>query len=118
MIEVTEAAGTEIARLTAEKAVGEGGGLRLYVQGGGCAGMSYGMDIVESPDEKDRVIEVEGVRIFVDQKSWLFLNGSIVDFKESLMGRGFVFENPNASGSCGCGTSFSVAESTGEESNS
>ncbi len=118
MIQVTEAAGTEIARLTAEQSVGEGGGLRLYVQGGGCAGMSYGMDIVESPGEKDRVIEVEGVRIFVDPKSWLFLNGSTVDFKESLMGRGFVFENPNASGSCGCGTSFSVADSAQEESNS
>ena len=70
--------------------------------------MSYGMDVVENADEKDRVFEVEGARVFVDPKSWLFLNGTTVDFKESLMGRGFVFENPNANGACGCGTSFSV----------
>ncbi len=110
MIHVTEAAGKEILRLTSEKEVGEEGGLRLFVQGGGCAGMSYGMDVVGKVDEKDRVFEVEGVRIIVDPKSWLFLNGTTVDFKESLMGRGFVFENPNANGACGCGTSFSVEE--------
>lgn len=110
MIHVTESAGREIARLAQEKDAGEKGGLRLFVQGGGCAGMSYGMDIVEKPDEKDRVFEIDGARIIVDPKSWLFLNGTTVDFKESLMGRGFVFENPNAAGSCGCGTSFSMQE--------
>ncbi|MDE0959644.1 MAG: iron-sulfur cluster assembly accessory protein [Planctomycetota bacterium] len=110
MIHVTEAAGQEISRLTQEKSAGEEGGLRLYVQGGGCAGMSYGMEIIETPTKKDRVIDVVGVRVFVDPKSWMFLNGVTVDFKESLMGRGFVFENPNASGACGCGTSFSVEE--------
>ena len=110
MIHVTEAAGKEILRLTSEKEVGEEGGLRLFVQGGGCAGMSYGMDVVGKVDEKDRVFEVEGVRIIVDPKSWLFLNGTTVDFKESLMGRGFVFENPNANGACGCGPYFSVEE--------
>ena len=117
MIHVTESAGREISRLTEEKGVGETGGLRLCVQGGGCAGMSYGMDIVEEPGEKDRVCEVDGCRIIVDPKSWLFLNGTTVDFKESLMGRGFVFENPNASGSCGCGTSFTMQEQ-GSESGS
>ncbi|HIC21928.1 MAG: iron-sulfur cluster assembly accessory protein [Planctomycetota bacterium] len=110
MIHVTESAGREIARLAQEKDAGEKGGLRLFVQGGGCAGMSYGMDIVEKSDEKDRVFEIDGARIIVDPKSWLFLNGTTVDFKESLMGRGFVFENPNAAGSCGCGTSFSMQE--------
>ncbi|HIO65727.1 MAG TPA: iron-sulfur cluster assembly accessory protein, partial [Planctomycetes bacterium] len=94
MIHITETAGAEIARLTSEKSALEKGGLRLYVQGGGCAGMSYGMEIVEEPGDKDRVFEVEGVRVFIDPKSWLFLNGTTVDFKESLMGRGFVFENP------------------------
>ncbi len=112
MIHVTESAGREIARLAQEKDAGEKGGLRLFVQGGGCAGMSYGMDIVEKSDEKDRVFEIDGARIIVDPKSWLFLNGTTVDFKESLMGRGFVFENPNAAGSCGCGTSFSMQEQT------
>ena len=110
MIHVTETASREIERLAEEKKAGEKGGLRLYVQGGGCAGMSYGMDIVEEPGEKDRVFEVGGARVIVDPKSWLFLNGTTVDFKESLMGRGFVFENPNAAGSCGCGTSFSMQE--------
>ena len=108
MIHVTEAAGKEILRLTSEKEVGNEGGLRLFVQGGGCAGMSYGMDVVGQAGDKDRVFEVEGARVFVDPKSWLFVNGTTVDFKESLMGRGFVFENPNADGACGCGTSFSV----------
>ncbi|MEC9476367.1 MAG: iron-sulfur cluster assembly accessory protein [Planctomycetota bacterium] len=108
MIHVTEAAGLEIERLAQEKQAGEKGGLRLYVQGGGCAGMSYGMDIVKEAGEKDRVFEVGAARVIVDPKSWLFLNGTTVDFKESLMGRGFVFENPNASGACGCGTSFST----------
>ena len=70
--------------------------------------MSYGMDIVKEAGEKDRVFEVGAARVIVDPKSWLFLNGTTVDFKESLMGRGFVFENPNASGACGCGTSFST----------
>ena len=77
--------------------------------------MSYGMDIVEQPDEKDRVFEVGAARVIVDPKSWLFLNGTTVDFKESLMGRGFVFENPNAAGSCGCGTSFSMQEQESTE---
>ncbi|MGE4619516.1 MAG: iron-sulfur cluster assembly accessory protein [Planctomycetota bacterium] len=110
MIHVTETASLEIQRLVQEKDSDEKGGLRLYVQGGGCAGMSYGMDIVAEAGEKDRVFEVGGARVIVDPKSWLFLNGTTVDFKESLMGRGFVFENPNASGSCGCGTSFSMQD--------
>ena len=108
MIRVTESAGHEIARLIDAEPSGESGGLRLFVKGGGCSGMLYDMKIVEGPEEKDKVFEVGGVRVFVDPKSYLFLNGTIVDFKESLMGRGFVFENPNASNSCGCGTSFSV----------
>ena len=111
MIHVTETAGKEILRLTDEKQVGDTGGLRLYVQGGGCAGMSYGMDVVDEATDKDRVFEVEGARVFVDPKSWLFLNGTTVGLKESLMGRGFVFENPNANGACGCGTSFSIENS-------
>ena len=108
MIDVTPSAGREIARLVEAEQPGESGGLRLFVKGGGCSGMLYDMKIVGGPEEKDKVFEVEGVRVFVDPKSYLFLNGTIVDFKESLMGRGFVFENPNAKNSCGCGTSFGV----------
>ena len=70
--------------------------------------MSYGMKFEEAPKENDRIFDSSGVSILMDPKSYLFLKGLKMDFKESLMGRGFVFENPNASGSCGCGTSFSV----------
>ena len=108
MIQVTPAAGREIARLIESEGAPEAGGLRLLVKGGGCSGMLYDMKIVGAPEEKDKVFEVEGVRVFIDPKSYLFLQGIVVDFKESLMGRGFVFENPNATNSCGCGTSFSV----------
>ncbi|MGA1201374.1 MAG: HesB/IscA family protein [Planctomycetota bacterium] len=108
MIEMTAAAGREIARLIEAEGGSEGGGLRLFVKGGGCSGMLYDMKIVEGAEEKDKVFEIEGVRVIVDPKSYLFLNGTRVDFKESLMGRGFVFENPNAKNSCGCGTSFSI----------
>lgn len=108
MIHVTPSAGREIARLIEVEHPGDEGGLRLFVKGGGCSGMLYDMKIVESAEEKDKVFEVEGVRVFVDPKSYLFLNGLTVDFKESLMGRGFVFVNPNAKNSCGCGTSFGV----------
>ena len=108
MIDVTPAAGREIARLIESEGAPEDGGLRLFVKGGGCSGMLYDMKIVEGAEEKDKVFEVEGVRVFIDPKSYLFLQGIVVDFRESLMGRGFVFDNPNASNSCGCGTSFSV----------
>ena len=108
MIDVTESAGTEIKKLIAAQDLPEKGGLRLFVKGGGCSGMSYGMDIVDGPSEKDKVFDVHGVQVYIDPKSYLFLSGITMDFKESLMGRGFVFENPNAKGSCGCGTSFSV----------
>lgn len=108
MITVTESAGREISRLIDNEHPGDEGGLRLMVKGGGCSGMLYDMKIVEGPDDKDKVFDVHGVRVFVDPKSYLFLNGITMDFKESLMGRGFVFENPNAANSCGCGTSFGV----------
>ncbi len=108
MIEITLSASEEIQRLMTAEKLAEGSALRLYAKAGGCAGMSYGMDFEVEPKEGDRVFEIEGVKIFMDPKSYLFLKGIRMDFKESLMGRGFVFENPNAKGSCGCGTSFSV----------
>jgi len=82
--------------------------LRLMVVGGGCSGFSYKMGFDEDVKPEDRVEEVNGVRVAVDEKSYLYLSGTEVDFQDGLMGRGFVFQNPNASGSCGCGSSFSV----------
>ncbi len=110
MIEITPTANEEITRLIESGEKGEATGMRLFVKGGGCAGLSYGMDFVEEPEETDKIVDLEGqYKLFIDKKSYLFLNGVVVDFKESLMGRGFTFENPNATGGCGCGTSFSVS---------
>ena len=83
------------------------GGLRLGVQGGGCSGLTYNIRFDSKPRERDRVYEFGGVRVFVDPKSFIYLHGMTLDYQESLMQQGFVFVNPNATKSCGCGTSFS-----------
>ncbi|MFM9957420.1 MAG: iron-sulfur cluster insertion protein ErpA [Phycisphaerales bacterium] len=82
--------------------------LRVGVKGGGCSGFSYLLDLTENQKETDEEFEQHGVRVICDPKSLLYLNGVTVDFKDEIMGRGFVFNNPNASSSCGCGSSFSV----------
>ncbi|MCG3172943.1 MAG: Iron-binding protein IscA [Myxococcota bacterium] len=86
----------------------EGYGLRVGVKGGGCSGLSYFMDFENTAGPNDSVIEFDGVKVYVDKKSALYLTGTQLDFKEGLMGSGFKFENPNVSRSCGCGESFSV----------
>ena len=83
------------------------GGLRLGVQGGGCSGLSYNIRFDAQPRERDRVFQFEDVRVFVDPKSFIYLHGMILDYEETLMHQGFVFQNPNAKKSCGCGSSFS-----------
>ncbi|MCI0651341.1 MAG: iron-sulfur cluster assembly accessory protein [Planctomycetes bacterium] len=113
MIQVTPAASREIQRIMADQKLPSNTALRLFVQAGGCAGMSYGMDFVQEPKSGDKSFEVSGVMVYMDPKSYLLLHGMTVDFKESLMGRGFVFQNPNASGQCGCGTSFAVGDESG-----
>ncbi len=82
--------------------------LRLMVVGGGCSGFSYKMGFDENVTPEDRIEEVGQVKVVVDPKSYLYLSGTEVDFQDGLAGRGFVFQNPNASGQCGCGSSFSV----------
>ena len=82
--------------------------LRIGVRGGGCSGLSYYMDLVENPQEKDRIFEFEGHKVAVDRKSYLFLNGTEIDFEKTLVKTGFVFNNPLASRSCSCGESFSL----------
>lgn len=81
------------------------GGLRIYVQGGGCSGFSYGMVLDEAAAE-DQVFDLEGVRVIVDPMSLRYLEGAEVDYKEDLMGGGFAIKNPNAKSTCGCGSSF------------
>jgi iron-sulfur cluster assembly protein len=83
------------------------GGLRLGVQGGGCSGLSYNIRFDTQPRERDRIFTYGDVRVFVDPKSFIYLNGMTVEWEETLMHRGFVFQNPNAKKSCGCGSSFS-----------
>jgi len=82
--------------------------LRVGVKGGGCSGFSYLLDLTEQQRDTDEIFEEHGVKIVCDPKSYLYLNGTSIDFKDEIMGRGFVFNNPNATSSCGCGSSFSA----------
>ncbi len=80
--------------------------LRVGVKGGGCSGFSYLLDLTDQTKETDESFEQHGVRVVCDPKSYLYLNGTTIDFRDEVMGRGFVFNNPNATSSCGCGSSF------------
>ena len=82
--------------------------LRVAVKGGGCSGLTYDLEVVEGPGENDKVISEHGVELYIDKKSYVFLAGTVLDYSGGLNGKGFVFNNPNAKTTCGCGTSFSV----------
>lgn len=83
-------------------------GLRVSVEGGGCSGFSYKMDLVDARNDDDVVIERDGAKVLIDDLSIVYLGGSIIDFVDDLMGQSFQIRNPNAVASCGCGTSFSI----------
>jgi iron-sulfur cluster assembly accessory protein len=83
-------------------------GLRIGVMGGGCSGFQYQMVFENQPTPMDKVIEIDGLKVFVDQTSYMYLDGTRVDYVESLEGSGFKFENPNVKSTCGCGSSFSA----------
>jgi iron-sulfur cluster assembly protein len=83
-------------------------GLRVAVKGGGCSGLSYSMEWAEQPRERDKIFERDGVRIFVDPKSYLYLMGTELVWEEGLMASGFRLQNPNVKAACGCGDSFTV----------
>jgi len=105
-VRMTEKALAKIrAAIVKEGISPEQGGLRLGVQGGGCSGLSYNIRFDTQPRERDRIFLFGNVRVFVDPKSFIYLHGMTLDYQETLMQQGFV--NPNASKSCGCGTSFS-----------
>ncbi|MGD0095093.1 MAG: iron-sulfur cluster assembly accessory protein [Terracidiphilus sp.] len=107
-INVTERAVKRIRAAMAKEGVSATeGGLRLGVMGGGCSGLSYSIKFDTQPRERDRVFEFDGVRVFVDPKSLLYLHGMTLDYEETLMRQGFNFINPNSTHSCGCGSSFS-----------
>jgi iron-sulfur cluster assembly protein len=106
-VTLTDSTIRRLKQLDAQRGISTGG-LRLAVRGGGCSGLTYVMDWVEKPREKDKVFERDGGRVYVDSKSLLYLGGTVVDYEESLMASGFRLKNPNVKGSCGCGESFSV----------
>ncbi len=106
-IDISEKAAARIRALSAEKGTPQGG-LRLGVKGGGCSGLSYFIDWAAGPSKHDQVIERDGARVFVDPKSAVFLQGTTVDWQQTLMQTGFVFRNPNVKSACGCGESFTI----------
>ena len=109
LITVTEIAASKIADLMVEEKKGSGG-LRVFVQGGGCSGFQYGLMIEEGDGDAsaDRVFESNGIRLYVDPISLRYLTGAQVDFVDNLTGGGFTIKNPNAKSTCGCGSSFGV----------
>jgi iron-sulfur cluster assembly protein len=106
-IQITEKALDKIKIAMAKEGVSPTeGGLRLGVQGGGCSGLSYNVRFDTQPRERDRIFQYGDIRVFVDPKSFIYLNGMTLDYEETLMNQRFIFVNPNASKSCGCGSSF------------
>lgn len=107
-VTITEKAAEKIKYFGAKDGITENIGLRVAVKGGGCSGLTYDLAITDKELESDKVVEQYGVKVMVDKKSYIFLVGTQLDFSDGLNGKGFVFSNPNAKKSCGCGTSFSV----------
>ena len=108
-LNVTDAAIAEIKKFIAnEDDLSETAGLRVRVVPGGCSGFQYSLNIEEQSNSGDFIVEKDGVKMFVDMFSAQYLNGVQIDYTTNMMGSGFTFENPNATGGCGCGTSFSA----------
>jgi iron-sulfur cluster assembly protein len=108
MFQISENAARLINKMTVRNGL-SGGGLRIGIKAGGCSGLSYTFAWEAVPRDTDHVFDgPEGARVFVDRKSYEFIKGTTLDYDTSLVSKGFVFNNPNAKSSCGCGTSFSV----------
>ncbi len=108
-ITLTERAAHEAKRVITQQALpAETAGIKVGLKGGGCSGFSYRLEMAGAPEAGDKVMESHGARIFCDPKSYLYLNGSVLDWEETVAKKGFVFKNPNAKTTCGCGESFSV----------
>ncbi|OBU16535.1 iron-sulfur cluster assembly protein IscA [Photobacterium aquimaris] len=105
-ITITEAAASRVSSFLANR--GKGIGLRLGVRTSGCSGMAYILEFVDNLDEGDQVFEEQGVKIIVDAKSLVYLDGTELDFAKEGLNEGFQFNNPNVSSECGCGESFNV----------
>lgn len=108
-VTITASATTEVQKfMTAENVAPEVGGLRVSVQPGGCSGFKYSLLIEDKPAEDDTILPQGSFNVFVDPFSMQYLNGVIIDYVTSMQGSGFTFKNPNATGGCGCGSSFSA----------
>ena len=107
-VTISEKAAEKIKYFAAKEGMTENVGVRVAVKGGGCSGLTYDLSITDKELESDKVVEQYGVKVMVDKKSYIYLVGTELDFSDGLNGKGFVFSNPNAKKSCGCGTSFSV----------
>jgi iron-sulfur cluster assembly protein len=112
VVKITEAAALQIKDMMKQNEE-EGSYLRVAVKGGGCSGRSYGMGFVQEAEEGDVQFEQHGVQVVVNKADSDILNGTIIDFKQSMMGGGFTIENPNAIATCGCGSSFKTATNVG-----
>ena len=106
VITLTERAAGQIKAIATQKELPNTPCLRVGVKGGGCSGFTYTLDLCDEPSKGDEVFEAHDIRIVCDPKSYLYLNGTEVDFNDEILGGGFVFNNPNAKSSCGCGASF------------
>ena len=107
-ISISDKAASEIKKVMTENSIPEHFGLRVGVKGGGCSGFTYVLGFDEKAGQTDRVLDANGVRVFVDERSLPYLAGVILDYEDGLSGKGFTFDNPNATRTCGCGHSFNA----------
>ncbi len=112
LVSLTDAAVLKLNELTKEE-TNPDIGLRVYVYSGGCSGFRYGMMLEDAPTPEDKVLDVSGIKVYVDGKSVDLLSGSQIDYVDTLMGAGFTVNNPNAVSACGCGSSFRTADDGG-----
>lgn len=105
-ITISDKAASEIKKVMQENNIPEGSGLRMGVKGGGCSGFSYVLGFDEKSAESDKIFDANGVKVFIDERSLPYLAGIVLDYQDGLSGKGFTFDNPNATRTCGCGHSF------------
>jgi iron-sulfur cluster assembly protein len=113
VVSLTDAAAAKLRELTKEE-TSPNVGLRVYVYSGGCSGYRYGMMLEDQPTADDSVLSANGVRVYIDQNSIPLIQGSEIDYVDTLMGAGFTVNNPNAVAACGCGSSFRTADDAGQ----
>ncbi len=109
MINITKSASERLQAIMTEKNIADHA-LRVFVSGGGCSGLNYGMTFAEAPETSDQIFEAEGLKVVVDPASIEYISGATIDFVDSLMGGGFRIDNPNAVQTCSCGSSFKTEE--------